>query len=84
MIESSLVFDPQLPCHVQTIPRLIRGKKGRWFKCNIIFVNMSAASLDGPVHSATFHLNPVVILTSMCILLLPSGNVNFCLNQYPV
>ena len=71
----------------------------RWFKCNLILVHLSATPLDNTVNSGTLHLNlnsllwhqPIyhyvinlsVILASRCILLLPFGNVNFCLNRYP-
>ena len=73
--------------------------QGRWFKYNLILVHLSATPLDDTVHSETLRLNlnsllwhqPIyhyvinlsVILASRCILLLPFGNVNFCLNRYP-
>jgi len=72
---------------------------GRWFKCNLIFVHLSATPLDDTVNSRTLRLNvnsllwhqPIyhyvinlsAILAYRCILLLPFGNVNFCLNRYP-
>ena len=79
--------------------KLFELHRGRGFKCNLIFVHLSATPLDDTVNSGTLRLNltsllwhqPIyhyvinlsVMLASRCILLLPFGNVNFCLNRDP-
>ena len=68
-----------------------------WFKCNIIFVHLSATFLNDTDNSRPLRLNSLlwhqpiyyyvinllVILAYRCIVLLPFGNVNFCLDPYP-